>query len=123
VGRKIAKAHRAKQTPHGKQTVKKLMAHGTSTNSLELSGDTKLFDRIDIDANHPCYFLPGQLQFRTHPHRLPTHFVLGFAGQFPGINLFHAQYSTTNRYLIAGLIRCESYNNGRHILTKIFNIK
>ena len=34
VGRKIAKAHRAKQTPHGKQTVKKLMAHGTSTNSL-----------------------------------------------------------------------------------------
>ena len=49
-------------------------------------------------------FLPGQLQFRTHPHRLPTHFVLGFAGQFPGINLFHAQYSTTNRYLIAGLI-------------------
>ncbi|WP_217350760.1 hypothetical protein, partial [Azonexus fungiphilus] len=43
--------------------------------------------------------------FRTHPHRLPTHFVLGFAGQFPGINLFHAQYSTTNRYLIAGLIR------------------
>ena len=46
VGRKIAKAHRAKQTPHGKQTVKKLMAHGTSTNSLELSGDTKLFDRV-----------------------------------------------------------------------------
>jgi len=46
VGRKIAKAHRAKQMPHGKQTVKKLMAHGTSTNSLELSGDTKLFDRV-----------------------------------------------------------------------------
>ena len=46
VGRKIAKAHRAKQTPHGKQTVKKLMAHGTSTSSLELSGDTKLFDRV-----------------------------------------------------------------------------
>ena len=46
VGRKIAKVHRAKQTPHGKQTVKKLMAHGTSTNSLELSGDTKLFDRV-----------------------------------------------------------------------------
>ena len=46
MGRKIAKAHRAKQTPHGKQTVKKLMAHGASTNSLELSGDTKLFDRV-----------------------------------------------------------------------------
>ena len=46
VGRKIAKEHRKAQTPHGKQTVKKLMAHGTSTNSLELSGDTKLFDRV-----------------------------------------------------------------------------
>ena len=46
VGNKIAKAHRARQTPHGKQTVKKLMAHGTSTSSLELSGDTKLFDRV-----------------------------------------------------------------------------
>ena len=40
VGRKIAKHHRAKQTPHGKQSVKKLMAHGASASSIELSGDT-----------------------------------------------------------------------------------
>lgn len=40
VGRKIAKEHRARQIPHGKQTVKQLMRHGVSTNSLELSGDT-----------------------------------------------------------------------------------
>ena len=46
VGRKIVKSHRARQTPHGKQTVKKLMAHGTATNSIDLSGDTKLFDRV-----------------------------------------------------------------------------
>ena len=46
VGRKIAKHHRAKQTPHGKQSVKKLMAHGASASSIELSGDTKLFDRV-----------------------------------------------------------------------------
>lgn len=46
VGRKIQKAHRAKQTPHGKQSVKKLMAHGAATNSIELSGETKLFDRV-----------------------------------------------------------------------------
>ena len=46
VGRKIAKHHRAKQTPHGKQSVKKLMAHGASESSSELSGDTKLFDRV-----------------------------------------------------------------------------
>lgn len=55
VGRKIAKAHRAKQTPHGKQTVKKLMAHGASTNSLELSGDTKLFDRVARKWNGEPY--------------------------------------------------------------------
>ena len=35
VGRKIAKEHRARQIPHGKQTVKQLMRHGVSTNSLE----------------------------------------------------------------------------------------
>ncbi len=39
VGRKIAKDRRARQTPHGKQTVKQLMRHGVSTNSLERAGD------------------------------------------------------------------------------------
>ena len=46
VGQKIAKHHRARQTPHGKQSVRKLMAHGASASSIELSGDTKLFDGI-----------------------------------------------------------------------------
>ena len=46
VGRKIRKAYRGRQTPHGKQSVRKLMAHGTSTNSIELSGDAKSFDRV-----------------------------------------------------------------------------
>ena len=46
VGRKIAKEYRANKTPHGKQSVKKLMAHGVATNSIELSGDTKTFDRV-----------------------------------------------------------------------------
>ncbi len=46
VGQKIAKAHRTRLTPHGKQSVKKLMAHGAATNSIELSGETKLFDRV-----------------------------------------------------------------------------
>ena len=35
VGRKIKKAHRARQTPHGKQTVRQLMGHGAATNSIE----------------------------------------------------------------------------------------
>ena len=36
VGRKIAKEYRAAQTPHGKQSVKKLMAHGAATSSIEV---------------------------------------------------------------------------------------
>ncbi|CAB1250622.1 conserved protein of unknown function [Ruminococcaceae bacterium BL-6] len=46
VGRKIAKEYRVSKTPHGKQTVKKLMAHSGEKNSIELSGDTKQFDRV-----------------------------------------------------------------------------
>ena len=46
VGRKIRKAYRGRQVPHGKQSVRKLMAHGTATNRIELSGDAKSFDRV-----------------------------------------------------------------------------
>ena len=50
----------------------------------------------------------GNLQFFTHPHRLPTHFVLGIAGQFTGIELFHAQHYITIGYLIAWLIKFDN---------------
>ena len=73
VGRKIAKTHRAKQTPHGKQTVKKLMAHGTSTNSLELSGDTKLFDRVARKWNVDYAF------YKTGPDKYLLFFKTGQA--------------------------------------------
>ena len=45
VGRKIAKEHRKAQTPHGKQSVRKLTGHGGDTNAIEV--DTpKLFDKV-----------------------------------------------------------------------------
>lgn len=59
VGRKIAKEHRARQIPHGKQTVKQLMRHGVSTNSLELSGDIVIdYDKpVDEDGEqYETYF-------------------------------------------------------------------
>lgn len=84
VGRKIAKAHRAKQTPHGKQTVKKLMAHGTSTNSLELSGDTKLFDRVARKWNVDYAF------YKVAPDR---HLLFFKAGQADAITACFAEYS------------------------------
>lgn len=44
-------AHLKKQrveglTPTGRQSVKQLMGHGNSTNSIPLDGETRLFDRV-----------------------------------------------------------------------------
>ena len=44
-GRKIQKECQAHQTPHGRQSVKQLMSHGAATNSIELTGAPKDFDR------------------------------------------------------------------------------
>ena len=84
VGRKIAKVHRAKQTPHGKQTVKKLMAHGTSTSSLELSGDTKLFDRVARKWNVDYAF------YKTGPDKYLLFFK---AGQADAMTACFSEYS------------------------------
>jgi len=46
VCKKINEEYKEGQTPHGKQSVKKLMNHGVATNSLPLDGNTKLFDSI-----------------------------------------------------------------------------
>lgn len=45
VGRKIAKEHRKAQTPHGKQSVKKLMGHGGDTSGIEVDAPRR-FDRV-----------------------------------------------------------------------------
>ncbi|MDE7220395.1 MAG: PcfB family protein, partial [Oscillospiraceae bacterium] len=45
-GRKIQKERRAHQTPHGRQSVKQLMAHGAAMNSIELTGAPRDFDRV-----------------------------------------------------------------------------
>jgi hypothetical protein len=44
--RQAQKAHRAAQTPKGRQPVKKLMNHNEATSTIPLDGETKLFDRI-----------------------------------------------------------------------------
>lgn len=73
VGRKIAKGHRTRQTPHGRQTVKQLMRHGVSTNSLELSGDTKAFDRVARKWNVDYAF------YKTGPDKYLLFFKAGQA--------------------------------------------
>ena len=49
VAEKAKEKYDAAQTPHGKQSVKKLMNHGVATNSISLDGgkkETELFDRM-----------------------------------------------------------------------------
>ena len=84
VGRKIAKDHRARQTPHGKQTVKQLMRHGVSTNSLELSGDTKSFDRVARKWNVDYAF------YKTGPDKYLLFFK---AGQADAMTACFSEYS------------------------------
>ena len=84
VGRKIAKEHRTRQTPHGKQTVKQLMGHGVSTNSLELSGDTKSFDRVARKWNVDYAF------YKTGPDKYLLFFK---AGQADAMTACFSEYS------------------------------
>lgn len=84
VGRKIAKEHRARQIPHGKQTVKQLMRHGVSTNSLELSGDTKSFDRVARKWNVDYAF------YKTGPDKYLLFFK---AGQADAVTACFESYS------------------------------
>ena len=84
VGRKIAKEHRARQTPHGKQTVKQLMRHGVSTNSLELSGDTKSFDRVARKWNVDYAF------YKTEPDKYLLFFK---SNQADAMTACFAEYS------------------------------
>ena len=84
VGRKIAKHHRAKQTPHGKQSVKKLMAHGTAANSIELTGDTRLFDRVARKWNVDYAF------YQVAPDK---HLLFFKAGQADAITACFSEYS------------------------------
>ena len=72
------------ETPHGKQTVKKLMAHSASTNSLELSGDTKLFDRVARKWNVDYAF------YQTEPGKYLLFFK---SGQADAMTACFSEYS------------------------------
>ena len=83
-GRKIQKGYRAAQTPHGRQSVKKLMNHGVSTNSLPLTGDTKLFDRVAREFKVDYAF------YKTGPQQYKLFFK---AGQADAITECFVKYS------------------------------
>lgn len=84
VGRKIAKEYRASQTPHGRQSVRKLMAHGVATSNIELSGDTKVFDRVARKWNMDYAF------YKTGPDKYLLFFK---SGQADAITACFSEYS------------------------------
>lgn len=83
VGRKVAKARREAQTPHGKQSVKKLMAHGAATSSIEVDAP-KVFDRVARKWNVDYAF------YKTGPDKYLLFFK---AGQADAITACFERYS------------------------------
>ena len=71
-GRQIAKRHKAGQKPHGRQSVKKLMAHGDNVNSIEVESP-KLFDRMARRFNVDYAF------YKTGPDKYLLFFKTGQA--------------------------------------------
>ena len=83
VGRKITKAHRAKQAPHGRQTVGQLMGQGVATNSIEVEAP-KLFDRVARKWNVDYAF------YKTGPDKYLLFFK---AGQADAMTACFSEYS------------------------------
>lgn len=82
--RKIQKEHHKKLTPHGKQSVKKLMGHGAATNTLPLDGETRLFDRMARKWNVDYAF------YKTGPKK---HLLLFKSGQADAITGCFSEYT------------------------------
>lgn len=72
------------QTPRGRQSVRKLMNHGVSTSSIDLSGDTKLFDRVARKYNVDYAF------HQTGPDKYLLFFK---AGQADAITAAFSEYA------------------------------
>lgn len=82
-GRQIAKRRREPQRPHGRQSVKKLMAHGENVSSIEVEAP-KLFDRMARRFNVDYAF------YKTGPDKYLLFFK---AGQADAITACFESYS------------------------------
>lgn len=82
-GRQITKAHREHQTPHGRQTVRQLMAHGAATNSIEIEAPRQ-FDRVARRFNVDYAF------YKTGPDKYLLFFK---SGQADAVTACFSEYS------------------------------
>ncbi len=105
------KQRRASLTPHGRQSVKQLMGHGGPSNSIQLKGDARLFDRVARKFNVDYAF-----------HKVgPKDYLLFFkAGQADAITAAFSEYTKRvmarqkDRPSILGQLR----QFGEHIKTR-----
>ena len=82
--RQIQEKHHAGLAPQGKQSVKKLMNHGVSTNTLPLDSETRLFDRVARKYNVDYAF------HKTGPRKYLLFFK---AGQADAITAAFSEYT------------------------------
>ena len=82
-GRKSAKTRREHQTPHGRQTVRQLMAHGAATNSIEIEAPRQ-FDRVARRFNVDYAF------YKTGPDKYLLFFK---SGQADAVTACFSEYS------------------------------
>ena len=105
------KQRRASLTPHGRQSVKQLMGHAGQSNSIQLKGDARLFDRIARKFNVDYAF-----------HKVgPKDYLLFFkAGQADAITAAFQKY--TDKVLNRGKDRLSILGQlrqfGAHIKTR-----
>jgi len=84
LARKIQKEHQKAQTPHGKQSVEKLMNHNVPTNTIPIEGDKGLFDRVARKWNVDYAF------HKTGPDK---YLLLFKSGQADAITAAFSEYS------------------------------
>jgi hypothetical protein len=84
IGRKIQKEYTKAQTPHGKQSVKKLMNHNVPTNTIPIEGDTGLFDKVARKWN---------VDYAFHQTDKNKYLLLFKSGQADAITAAFSEYS------------------------------
>jgi len=84
VVRKIQKEHQKAQTPHGEQSVKKLMNHNAPTSTIPIEGDKGLFEKVARKWN---------VDYAFHKTGKDKYLLLFKSGQADAITAAFSEYS------------------------------
>jgi len=80
----IAQKHREAQTPHGEQSVKKLMNHNVPTSTIPIEGDKGLFEKVARKWN---------VDYAFHKTGANKYLLLFKSGQADAITSAFSEYS------------------------------